>query len=71
MWNQHRETAAHAWRRCRADVGKRRMTRTHARFWEELHAGEREAEAQTRPADAAKPLAGPTSQGRDPRRIQR
>lgn len=71
MWNQHREMAAQAWRRCRAGVGERRMTRPRARFWEELHAGEREAEARTRPADAAKRLAGPSNQGRESRRIQR
>ncbi|MHC4933779.1 MAG: hypothetical protein ACYTGV_16490 [Planctomycetota bacterium] len=70
MWQPLRDMAGDVWRRCRAGVERRRMTRKRARFWEEVRAGEREAKAQARPADAEERLARPRSRAERPLKVQ-
>jgi len=49
MWNRFREDLGKLWQRWRDGARKRRDLEVRARFWDEVHAGQREAEDQSRP----------------------
>lgn len=48
MWNRLRRALRRLWRRSQGTPEERRAARARARFWTELRAGEREAEAHAR-----------------------
>jgi hypothetical protein len=49
MWERLEEAVARLWRWSRKNPAERRAARLRARFWADLRAGEREAEARSGP----------------------
>jgi len=49
MWNALHRLLARLWAWSRKGSTERRVAETRARFWAEVHEGEREAESRSRP----------------------
>jgi hypothetical protein len=49
MWKRLKDALGRLWRWAKKSPAERRAARVRARFWADLRAGQREAEARSRP----------------------
>ena len=49
MWKLLKDALRRLWRWSQTSAAERRAAKVRARFWAEFHAGQREAEARSRP----------------------